>query len=96
MAVIGEWSLPVLISIHEVFVIFLLPCPVKEGSDRVALVGTWRPVRVTPPQMIVNIGMQQKGRNKQKERLKEEKNREVIKFKITNKKEEISAYQLMI
>jgi len=46
--------------------------------------------------MIVNIGMQQKGRNKQKERLKEEKNREVIKFKITNKKEEISAYQLMI
>ena len=49
MTVIGEWSLPVVISIHEPFIIFSLPCPAEEGSDRVALVGTWHPARVNPP-----------------------------------------------
>ena len=41
--------LPVLISTHEPFVIFSLPCPAEEGSDRAALVGTWHPARVNPP-----------------------------------------------
>lgn len=44
--VIGELSLPVLISNHEAFIMF---CPVEEGSDKAALVGTWCPVRVRPP-----------------------------------------------
>jgi len=44
--VIAEWSLPVLILTHESFVIFSLPCPAEEVSDRVALVGTWRPARL--------------------------------------------------
>ena len=45
-------DLPVLISTHEPFVTFSLPCPAEEGSDRAALVGTWHPARVNPPQMI--------------------------------------------
>jgi len=32
MMAIGEWSLPVLISTHEPFVIFFLPCPAEEGE----------------------------------------------------------------
>ena len=47
--VIGEWSLPVLISTQEPFVTFSLPCAAEEGSDRAALVGTWRLARVNPP-----------------------------------------------
>jgi len=43
-------DLSVLISTHEPFVIFSLPCPVEVGSDRVALVGTWCPTRVNSPQ----------------------------------------------
>jgi len=26
--------------------IFLFPCPVEQGSDRAALVGTWHPARL--------------------------------------------------
>ena len=46
-------DLPVLISTHEPFVLFSLPCPVEEGSDRAALVGTWHPARVNPPQRVI-------------------------------------------
>ena len=45
-------DLPVLISTHKLFVIFSLPCPAEEGSDRAALVGTWCPARVNPPQGV--------------------------------------------
>ena len=43
-------DLPVLISTQEPFVIFSLPCPVEEGSDRAVLVGMLHPARVNPPQ----------------------------------------------
>ena len=46
-------DLPVLILTHETFVIFSLPCPVEEGSDRAALVGTWHPARVNPPHLPI-------------------------------------------
>ena len=39
MTIIGEWSLPVLISTHEPFIIFSLPS-LRRWSDRVALLGT--------------------------------------------------------
>jgi len=39
MMVTGDWSLPVLITTYEPFIVFSLPCP-AEGSDRAALVGT--------------------------------------------------------
>jgi len=32
MTITGEWSLPVLISTHEPFIIFPLPCPAEEGE----------------------------------------------------------------
>lgn len=41
MTVISEWSFPVFISTHELFVVFFLPCPAEEESDGAALVGTW-------------------------------------------------------
>ena len=47
-------DLPVLISTYEPFVIFSLPCPVEEGSDRAALVGTWHPARVNPPHKYIS------------------------------------------
>jgi len=43
---IAEWSLPVLVSTHEPFIVFFLPCPGEEGSDGAALVGTWPPTRL--------------------------------------------------
>jgi len=52
--VTGEWSLPVLISTLEPCVMFPLPGPDEEGSDRAALVGTWhlsRPNQNTDPKM---------------------------------------------
>jgi len=49
MMVIAEGSLPDLISTHRLFILFSLPCPAEEGSDRAALVGTWCPARVNPP-----------------------------------------------
>jgi len=36
MMVTGERSLPVAISTHEPVVVFDLPCPAEEGSDRAA------------------------------------------------------------
>jgi len=47
---IAEGSLAVLISTHEPFITFSLPCPAQKGSDRAALVGTWHPARVKSPQ----------------------------------------------
>lgn len=38
MTVTGEWSLHVLILIHEPFITFSLLCPTEEGRDRAALV----------------------------------------------------------
>lgn len=43
-------DLPVLILTHELLMIFSVPCVFEEGSDRVALLGTWCPVRVSPSQ----------------------------------------------
>lgn len=41
MTVAGERSLPAFISAQRPFIPFSLPCPVEEGSDGAALVGTW-------------------------------------------------------
>lgn len=46
--VIDERSLLVLISVHETFVMFSVPCPAEEGSDEVALVDAWHSARITP------------------------------------------------
>lgn len=35
---------------HKFFVVFFLPCPAEEESDRMALVGTWFPGSISPPQ----------------------------------------------
>lgn len=43
----GECSLPALLSTHEPFVVFSVPCPAEEGSDRVALVGISCPATTT-------------------------------------------------
>jgi len=53
--VIGEWSLPVLVSTHESFVVFFLPVQLKRGSDKVALVGTWHPARLNHYDMSVHL-----------------------------------------
>lgn len=37
--VISEQSLPVLIL--TIFILFYVPCPAEEGSDKFALLGTW-------------------------------------------------------
>lgn len=50
MTVMSEYSLPVLVSIRKPFLLCSLPCPAEEGGDRVALVGSWHPSRVNPPQ----------------------------------------------
>jgi len=50
--VIAELSLPALISTHEPFIVFSLPCPPEEGSDKMALVNTWHPARADPPQVV--------------------------------------------
>lgn len=36
---------------HKPFVVFSLPSPAEEGSERTALVGTWHPDRANPWQM---------------------------------------------
>lgn len=48
MIAIGELSLPALFSM-SLSLYFLSLCPTGEGSDRMALVGTWHPARVKPP-----------------------------------------------
>lgn len=50
-------DLPVLITIHEPFVLYSLPCPAWEESDRVGLVGTWCPARINPPHVTSYIAM---------------------------------------
>ena len=46
----GELSFPALISAHEPFIVFSLPCSAEEGRDGVALVGTWHTAPIKPPQ----------------------------------------------
>lgn len=60
----GQFPL-VLIRTHEIFIIFFLPYPVEEGSNGEALVGTWHPDMVSPPQkhgktdsLVVIYGLQ--------------------------------------
>lgn len=53
MIAVAERSLPALVSTRKPFAIFSLPCPVVKGSDKVALVGTWHPARVKPPQNLI-------------------------------------------
>lgn len=48
MMVFCEWRLPVLISTHEPLVIFSLPCPVTEDSDRETFLGAWNPDSINP------------------------------------------------
>lgn len=50
MMATGEWSFSALISTHEPFILFPVPCPAGEGSDGAALVGTWHPARVSSPE----------------------------------------------
>lgn len=38
MIVISVWYLPILVSFHKPFIVFSLPCPAKDVSDRAALV----------------------------------------------------------
>lgn len=52
VTITGEGSLPALIWAHELFVTFSFPWPDEEGSDSVALVYSWCPVRVKPPQPL--------------------------------------------
>lgn len=52
MLVFGEQSLPILISNHEAFIIFSLPCQAAEESDRVELVSVWHPARFNPPLQV--------------------------------------------
>lgn len=53
MTVIAKWSLLTLISAHQPFPIFSLPCPDDEGSDRPLLVGTSNPARVNSPHSAI-------------------------------------------
>lgn len=46
--VTDEWSLSVLIMTHEPWVAFSLPYPAEKQNDRVALVGTWDPAKLSP------------------------------------------------
>lgn len=50
MTIITEWSLPVLISTHELFIILSspCPCPAEERNDRATLVGTRYSAMVNP------------------------------------------------
>lgn len=50
VTVTGEWALPVLISTHKSYAIFFSPLSSWGGSDKAALVGTWFPAKVNPPQ----------------------------------------------
>lgn len=49
---IDERTLPLFISTHKPFTIFSLSCPVVEGTDRMALVGTWHPARANLPHRL--------------------------------------------
>lgn len=47
MTVFGEWSFLVL-STHEIFIVFSLPCLAGKRSDKAALVAAGHPVGVKP------------------------------------------------
>lgn len=51
--VIAEWSLPAVIPAHEPSLVFSLPCPDEEGSDRAALVGTCNSARINLPHSAI-------------------------------------------
>jgi len=59
----------VLISTHKFFLLFSLPCPAEEGSDRVALVSTWCPGRINPPQQFKQIPTKSADFNESKDRM---------------------------
>lgn len=48
MKTFGGGGLQVLISAQEPFIVFSLPCPLVEGSERADLVGAWHPAVVKP------------------------------------------------
>ena len=50
MMVIGEWSSCPYLDPQAFRFIFSPPVPLRRGSDRAALVGTWHPARVNAPQ----------------------------------------------
>lgn len=54
MMIMGELSLPALISIHLPFIKFSLPCPAEKGGvcDKRTLVDTCYPAKIEPPQLL--------------------------------------------
>jgi len=54
MMVIGGCSLPVLILTHKPFLILSVVW-LRRESERTALVGTWCPAKVNPPQVNADV-----------------------------------------